>query len=494
MWLVEKMIRSENQMFGCLNPKLSKMKLKYYQTLIFVLGTFLLQAQSRPDSIIYSINSRINGGTGSHAPFLSTANQYDRYSFSSNSIAIWGTALKKLKSQKRFDYGFGLELDGNVSKTESRFFPGELYAGGKIYFLNVYAGYKKQIFGNQDEELSSGGMLWSQNSRPMPKLSIESNGYVAVPYSKGFVEVKGGLSHGWFENQKDLKGLLLHHKYAYIRLGGLLPINLSYGVQHVAQWGGQSNVYGSMPATLDNYIRIFMGSSGNSTANLSDQENALGNHIISQNLGLDLKFKIALVSFYWQSIAEDSPVKKFITNTPTIEDGLWGMSIKLPGFQPLNHVVLEYLSTTDQNGPWHDLDGVIYGGQDGYYTNSLIPNGWSYKGMTIGNPWLTSPKYNEDGSTSIVNNTVRLYYFSGKGSIKSVNYRLTLAYSKNFGHTAPIYTSYKRQLSWQLETSTPAKFLKNTQISLGVSGDRGSMYGNNLALILGMSYTGLWKY
>jgi len=269
---------------------------------------------------------------------------------------------------------------------------------------------------------------------------------------------------------------------------------LSYGVQHVAQWGGQSNVYGSMPATLDNYFRIFMGGSGNSTANLSDQENALGNHIISQNLGLDLKFKTALISFYWQSIAEDSPVKKFITNTPNIEDGLWGMSVKLPRFQPLNHFVFEYLCTTDQSGPWHDLDGVIYGGQDGYYTNSLIPNGWSYKGMTIGNPWLTSPKYNKDGSPSIVNNTLRLYYFSGKGSIKTINYRLTLAYSENFGHTAPIYTSYKRQLSWQLETSTAAKFLKNTQISLGLSGDRGSMYGNNLALILGISYSGFWKF
>jgi len=262
----------------------------------------------------------------------------------------------------------------------------------------------------------------------------------------------------------------------------------------VAQWGGQSNVYGSMPVTLDNYFRIFLGSSGSSTASWGDKENALGNHIVSQNLGLDFKFTNAKVSLYWQSIAEDSPVKKFITNTPTIEDGLWGMSVKLPGFQPLQHVVLEYLSTTDQNGPWHDLDGVIYGGQDGYYNNGMIPNGWSYKGMTIGNPWLTSPKYNNDGSTTIVNNTVRLYYFSGKGSIKSVNYRLTLAYSKNYGLTAPIYPESKDQLSWQLETSTALKYIKNTQISVGISRDRGSMYGNNLALLLGVSYSGLFKY
>ncbi len=470
------------------------MKLKYYQTLIFLLASVLLQAQSSSDSIRYSINMRFNGGTGTYAPFLSTTNQYDRFNISPNSLALWGTAHKEVKNIKTFDYGFGVELDGNTSISRTRFFPGELYAEGKIYFLNVNAGCKREVFGNQDEELSSGGMLWSPNSRPMPKLSIESNGYIAVPYTKGYLEIKGGLSHGWFENQKDLKGLLLHHKFASIRLGGSFPVNLSYGVQHVAQWGGRSTVYRSMPVTWDNYFRIFMGSSGGSTANLSDQENALGNHIISQNLGLDLKFKTAQVSFYWQSIAEDAPVKKFITNTPTIEDGLWGMSVKLPRFQPLNHFVFEYLSTTDQSGPWHDLDGVIYGGQDNYYNNGLIPNGWSYKGMTIGNPWLTSPKYNKNGSTSIVNNTVRLYYFSGKGTVKSINYRLTLAYSKNYGHTAPIYTSFKKQLSWQLETSTAAKFIKNTQISLGISGDRGSMYGNNLALIVGVSYSGLWRF
>jgi len=469
------------------------MKLKYYQTLIFVLGTFLLQAQTRPDSIVYSINSRINGGTGSHTPFLSTANQYDRFSFSPNSLSIWGTLHKEVKSKNKFDYGFGLELDGNVSKTENRFFPGEFYAQGKIYFLNAYAGSKSEVFGDQDEELSSGGMLWSQNSRPMPKLAIESNGYIAVPYTKGFAEVKGGLSHGWFNESSAIQNLLLHHKYGYIRLGGSLPVNIHYGIQHVAQWGGKSTIYGTMPVTLDNYLRIFLGKSGNSSANMSDQINTLGNHIISQNLGLDLKLRFASIAFYWQNLTEDPPVK-FITNSPDIEDGLWGMSVKLPKFNLLNHFTIEYVSTTDQNGPWHDLDGVIYGGLDSYYTNGLIPNGWSYKGMTIGNPWITSPKYNVNGTTSTTNNTIRLYYFSGKGMIKSFNYRLTLAYSENFGMTAAIHNECKKQLSWQFETSTPAKFLKNTQISLGISGDRGSMYGNNLALILGMTYTGFWKY
>ncbi|HCY41008.1 MAG TPA: hypothetical protein DHV48_06580 [Prolixibacteraceae bacterium] len=471
------------------------MQLKHYHILLLLLvSATTLKAQSRTDSVTYSINSRFSGGTGTYAPFLSTANQYDRYSFSPNSLTTWGTLHKEINDLKHIDYEFGAELDGNLSENESRFFPGELYIQGKLHFLNMYMGMKQEIFGNQDPELSSGGMLWSANSRPMPKIAIQSHNYVAVPYTKGYLEVKAGLSHGWFDNQKNLKGLLLHHKYGYIRVGGTLPLTINYGVQHVAQWGGQSNLYGTMPVNWNNYFRIFMGHSGSSSASWEDQENALGNHIISQNLGLDLKLKFALVSFYWQSIAEDSPVVKFITNTPTIEDGLWGTSVTLPRFQPLNHFVLEYLSTTDQNGPWHDLDGVIYGGLDGYYSNGLIPNGWSYKGMTIGNPWLTSPNYNKDGSTSVVNNTVRLYYFSGKGMIKTFNYRLTLAYSENFGSTAPIYRDCKKQFSWQLETSTSVNRLKNIELNLGISGDHGTMYGNNIAILLGFSYTGFWEF
>ena len=469
------------------------MKLRYYPTLILLLGTILLQAQGQSDTLRYTLNTRFNGSSGSHSSFLSTANQYDRFSFSPNAVTLWGTLHKTIEANKTYDYGFGLELDDNYSKGEKRFFPGEFYVQGKVHFLNIYAGSKHQVYGNQDEDLSSGGMLWSQNSRPVPKIAIESNGYIPVPYTKGYMELKGGLSHGCFYNDGGIQNLLLHHKYAYIRLGGSFPINISYGLQHVVQWGGKSSKYGTMPVTWNNYYRIFMGKSGNSTANLSDQINTLGNHIISQNLGLDIKTKPILISMYWQNISEDLPVK-LMSKSPNIEDGLWGMSARIPRFKPFSHFVLEYLSTTDQNGPWHDLDGIIYGGQDNYYNNGLIPNGWSYRGMTIANPWITSPKYNENGATSIVNNTVRLYYFSGEGIFKSLNYRITLAYSKNWGHTKPLYESYDKQFSWQLEMSTPARFMKNTKLNFGLSGDQGTMYGNNTTLFLGVTYSGFWEY
>lgn len=470
------------------------MQFRPYQLLfLLLLIDTTVQAQNHTDSIRYTLNTRINAGSGSYASFLSTANQYDRYSFSPNALTLWGTLHKEIKPGKTFDYGFGAELDGNIATDKSRFFPGELYVQGKIHFMNVYAGLKREVYGNQDAELSSGGMLWSRNSRTIPKIALQSNDYVAVPHTRGLVELKGGLSHGWLSDKASINRLLLHHKYGYIRLGGAWPVSINYGIQHAVQWGGQSETYGTMPVTWGNYLRIFFGKSGNSSATVSDQINTLGNHIISQNLGFDIRLKPVLISLYWQNITEDPPVK-FITKTPTVEDGLWGASVKLPGFSLLNHMVFEYVSTTDQNGPWHDLDGVIYGGLDGYYRSGTTPNGWSYKGMTIGNPWLTSPRYNENGSVAIDNNVVRLYYFSGKGMIQRFDYRLTLAYSKNYGVTSPIYEDCQKQFSWQLETSTPAGFLKNTRLSFAVSGDHGAVYGNNLSFILGISCAGFGRF
>ena len=488
---VERMISNGNQMCGCLYLS-SIMRKKIIPILVFLTVSLLSKSQNDNDTIHYSLNIQLNGGTGSYAPFLSTVNEQDRFLFSPNSLSGWGTLHKGLSSAKKLDYGYGFELDGNLSANENRLFPGEFYVQGKIYFLNIYAGSKQQVYGNQDAKLSSGGMMWSQNSRPLPKIAVETGDYIVLPYTKGYLEVKGGLSHGWFNHSGALNHLLLHHKYGYIRIGGSFPVNLNYGIQHVAQWGGRYGQDESMPVNWDNYFRIFQGKCGSSSANWSDQENTLGNHILSQNLGLDLKFKSIKFSLYWQNIMEDPPLK-FITGTMNVEDGLWGLSVKRPKSNILNHFVFEYLSTTDQSGPWNELDGIIYGGADNYYTNGSIPAGWTYRGMTLGNPWLTSPRYN-NGSVSITNNTVRLYYFSGEGKLKSVNYRLTLAYSENFGLPKITYEGKKNQFSWQLKTSMPLKNKQNTKISLGITNDLGSMYGNNLALILGFSHSGVIRY
>ena len=469
------------------------MRARHLLLVLFFPGTFLLQAQTKTDTIDYSLNARLNPGYGENAPFLSSANQFDRHSMAPNSLSLWGTIHKKMDATALFDYGFGTEIDANVSRPENRIFPGELYLEGKALFLNTTLGMKRKTFGNQDPELSSGGMIWSKNSRPLPGISIESNDYIDVPFTKGYIEVKGGITHAWFTDSTVTSNTLLHHKYAYIRLGGCFPVNINFGLQHVCQWAGNSSRYGSSPANWENFKRIFLGESGGENSSETERINALGNHIISKNFGVDINLKSVNVSLYWQNISEDGPIK-YMYKADNAEDGLWGASVKLNKFKPLNRFVLEYMSTTDQSGPWHDLDGVVYGGTDNYYNNGVYPNGWSFYGMAIGNPWLTSPKYNENGSLSFLNNKVKLYYMAGMGCLKDVSYKATFAYSENWGSPSILYDKCKRQFSYQLDMAKPLHSLKNTQVTFGVSGDRGGMYGNNFALLLGISYSGNFLY
>lgn len=485
-----------NPTYGCLN--LEHMKAKRLYTILLVtllVPVAIIKAQTKNEIVDYSLNTDIIAGSGKYAPFLSTANRYDRYGISANSINFRGDIHKYLRDFSDFDYGYGLEAIANLSGSENRFFPGELYVEGKAYFLRFSAGMKHEVYGNQDPELSSGGMIWSSNSRPVPKISISTDDYVPVPLTKNFIKVKGGISHGWFTDSASTKHTLLHHKYAYIKFGGNLPVNLSYGLQHVCQWAGDSKYYGKSPATFDNFKRIFMGESGDSNSPATERFNALGNHIISQSLGLDINLKPAVVSFYWQDISEDPPVFLFKMNKAyNVEDGLWGMSVRMKEFRPLSAFVLEYMSSTDQSGPWHDLDGVIYGGTDNYYNNGVYPNGWSFYGMTMGNPWLTSPVYNDNGRIDIINNKVRLYYFSGKGSINRFSYKGTLAYSENYGSPSVVYEDCRRQLSYQFEVSACLPNLKNTRLSLGFSGDHGKMYGNNSAVLISFCHYGQLLY
>ncbi|HET9571595.1 MAG TPA: capsule assembly Wzi family protein [Bacteroidales bacterium] len=452
-------------------------------------GFCIQSAQPSTDTLSYSVNARITPGAGDNAPFLSTANQFDRHSFTPNSLSIWGNLHKETSPHKPFDYGFGMELNANASLTEQRIFPGELYVEGKVFPFLFVLGMKRDLYGNQDPELSSGGLIGSQNSRPIPSFTIETKGYEKVPFTKGYLEYWGGMANGYFSDHTVTTHTLLHHKWLHVRVGGSFPLTLDGGIQHVAQWAGSSPVYGTGVVNLDNFIRVFFGKGGRIDGPATEYYNALGNHIISKNLGLGLKLPDFSMHLYWQNIYEDGPI--FTMNKAyNKEDGLWGISFRLPKFKPLHSFVTEFLSTTDQSGPWHDLDGVIYGGTDGYYNNGVYPNGWSFYGMTIGNPWLTSPKYNTDGGVGIQNNCVRLWYFSGLGEMNEFNYRITMAYSLNWGWVKPIRSTSMRQFSGQLEVFRPFPYLKNTEISLGLSGDRGKKYGNNFALLLGLRYSG----
>lgn len=463
--------------------------------LLFFIALACNNLLAQTDTLKYELNTLGVISTGQFSPFWLQNNQYGAISeqpFSFNA----GVVLSKEMSHphRLFDYSFKVSALFKTDPQKSEVLMHEYYAKARLSVFGLSIGARKEHYGNQDSTLSSGGFLFSQNSRPMPKIWAGIENFVAVPFTANFLEIKGGISHGVFIDDIFETNVLLHHKYMYLRLGGTLPVKVQYGMDHVAQWGGFSRNYGLQPSSISDFKKVFFAQSGGSDAAQTDQINVLGNHIISQSMKVEVQVSNFQFNAYWQNMSEDSPIR-LMWQSMNVFDGVWGISVRNKKLSYVKGILYEFINTTDQSGPYHDKDGIVYGGYDGYMTNSVYTNGWTYFSRTIGTPFLTSPIYNTDGSRNIVNNRIKAHHFGIEGSLCKINYRSLMSITENFGSYPNPFNSKMHNNSFLLEGS--GEIIKNTGIEAKVSigADFGNLHGNSMGFLIGIRKSGsLFKY
>ncbi|MBQ7632445.1 MAG: hypothetical protein IJS82_06810 [Paludibacteraceae bacterium] len=386
-----------------------------------------------------------------------------------------------------FDYDFGVVLSGRISGTQRSVpspeirgtgFFNELYAHVRLYIVDITAGIHPWRTNPGDDQLTSGSLLFSGNAHPIPRISIGLDRWTPIPGLFGYVEVRGGLTHGWLgDNSEVVTGTLLHYKFIGGQFGGKLPVNVSYEFHHVAQWGGYSSEYGDLGNDFKAWKNAFLVRSGGSMAN--DQINAQGNHIGMQQLALTAKGKEWKVTAYWQCLSEDGPIH-FMCYGRNQKDGLWGVNMTQSHWPFISGFTYEFIHTTDQAGPWHDKDGVVYGGADGYYGNSIYKQGWSYYGNIIGNPLL-----------SLTNNRVRAHYAGVKGDIYGFQYRAVVCFAQNYGrYRAP---AYSENTAIRLDVKKHVEQAWGLDFGISLSGDFGTQYGNTFGAMVTISKKGIIK-
>ena len=369
----------------------------------------------------------------------------------------------------------------------------QYYADVSWWYFNLHAGARKETFGNQYDPLSSGSLLYSENARPIPKVAVSSD-YIPVPFSKGYIEFKGYLAHGWFEKDRYTERPLLHHKNVYVQVGGDFPVNAHYGFHHYAMWGGVSPEYGQIPDGWNAYKKIFLAEKGaEEDAPVNEVINALGNHLGSRNFGLDYQADNFGLQLYWQTIFEDGSGKRW----RNIEDGLWGLVYKnrKKNNKPLVESALyEYLHTTDQSGEHHEIDGKILGGNDNYFNNYLYLSGWTAKNYTIGTPMITSPIINDEENIQVLNNKVIAHHLGIKGWLMdNLYYRALMTYSINYGTNKNSFEPAKKEYSVLTEVNYQLPEQPAWQFKMKVAADFGDMYGKNFGVFLGVVKKGLIK-
>ena len=438
------------------------------------------------DSVYYVGEVSAVTSTGEQAPTLLWHNTDGNIASLPHSGNLSLGIIKPATRPNRwFDYDFGAVLTGRVSGTQ-RSIPTpeirgtgyfrELYAHVRLYIVDITAGIHPWQTNPGDPELTGGSLLFSGNAHPFPRISIGLDKWTPIPGMFGYVEIRGGLTHGWLgDNSEIVKGTLLHYKFIGGQFGGKLPVNISYEFHHVAQWGGISSIYGDLGNDFNAWKNAFLVRSGGKMSN--DQLNAQGNHIGMQQLALTAKGKGWKVTAYWQCLSEDGPIH-FMCYGRNMKDGLWGVNMTQTRWPFISGFTYELLHTTDQAGPWHDKDGVVYGGGDGYYGNGIYRQGWSYFGNIIGSPFI-----------SLSNNRVMAHFVGVKGDIYGYKYRVICSHVHNYGRYGAPAESVNTAIL--LDVTKHVRQAWGLDFGLRLAADFGTQFGNRFGAQLTISKRGL---
>ena len=438
------------------------------------------------DTLRYDAHAYAVLSSGRYAPFWLQSNMHGDISCSPYSGNLSAGIYKTAQHPERWwDYDFAVQatmrmqsrINDSPFDFQRRPATGYLnlaYAHVRLYIFDITVGIKPMIYETSDTLLSSGSLIFSNNSYPLPRVTIGFDRYVPFPGCFGYFELKGGLTHAWMADKVWMKGSYLHHKWAAVRFGGRLPVNFSYEFHHAAQWGGISPEYGDIGSGWSDFLNVLLAQGGGVMRN--DQTTAQGNHVGSQQLMLTGKGQGWEVNVYWQNFFEDNFA--FIGLGQNRADGLWGISMKQNRWPFIQGFTYEFLNTTDQSGPWHDRDGLCYAGNDQYYRNSVFQNGWNTYYRTMGTPFITSPLYNADGTLSTLNSRVRVHHAGVRGDIFSYHYRILVSHARNYGNDNASRRLLSTNTAWLVEVYKHVEQAWDMDFGLKLAGDAGSQWGN----------------
>lgn len=469
-----------------------------------------------------------NASSGDFAPYYISANRHGILTQKSDALLCL-RAVKHLDLKPRFSYAYGAEfLTGFSDKVDyQRYDPDtksffnhaegpaaiwlqQLYGEVKYRGVFLTVGLKQHESALLDFDLSSGDLVESGNSRPIPEARIGFVDFQDIPFTNGWVQIQGEIAYGKFTDNDWMRhhfnyynwhintGALYNYKRCYFRTNPAQPVSVTVGMQAAGQFGGTTVKYrkGEEVSREKNSAKIkdFFNMLIPSRNNGSDYYD--GNSLGSWDLMVRYRFNSgATLKAYMQKPWEDGSGIGCMNGF----DGLWGVEYSAAQSDAIiAGAVIEYLDFTNQSGPIHwspdDNPGTTITsnatGGDEYYNNYQYNSYMNY-GMSIGSPLLRSPIYNRDGYMAYVDNRVRGFHAGVKGRIGRVDYRLLGGYRKGWGDGRIPTVSSREDTSMLLEGSYALPQMPALRIKAQLAFDAGSMYGDNFGGCLTVTYSGL---
>lgn len=466
---------------------------------LIVLGmVFSLHSFSQKHTLGY--RAEIGGAVpADKLPFWLYSNTYgtiarDAYLWSNLSLF---TDFQKTNT-RAFDYSLRIEGTGALGKDDNRLFINQLY--GRIRWQNLVLNAGMINPATEYDGLSStnGNMLYSNNSRSMPGVSLETWDFIKFPWIGQWLSFRAKYAeYIMMDDRYAGNNTRLHNKSLGIKLTVIPQFNVEIGMEHFAQWGGEIPEYGKLPHSLKDYARVVLIKAGGEDSP-DNEVNKLGNHI-GRHVG-KIRYNGSSwgAELYYNHMFEDGSGQRF-KNFP---DGLYGLFLtRKNGQKWFKSFLYELYYTKSQSGSSHEdpITGAVVGGNDNYFNNGIYQSGWTFYGNVIGSPFFTPMEQNENGITpGIYNSRFVAHHMGICGELPlAIQYKLLMSYSENYGmHHRPFLNEQgerisKPQFSLGLELIAPDMNLPfNAALNIGF--DKGDLLKNNFGVMLKIFKTGIF--
>lgn len=456
-------------------------------------------------SLLYNAEAGAILKSGSFVPTAITNNKHGIVSPTNSGAFARAAVLFNAKSK----YGLYADVGADIVAFMSG---ANLYYDDHYHLQQLYidAGYKKLgiSYGKKEEkpmlvdyDMSSGNMVWSENSRPMQRFKIGTNDYVS--FAKNWLNVYADMSFGiqgdgdyndktfstfkeitdkQYHYSRSVRDTYFHRLNFFLKSNPNAPFVLTLGAEHVSQYAGIIDGQEIRPTFKNIFNAVACKASGGDGMNC---------HIGSIDFRGDVNMKDWNLGLYYQMYFEDIPVEGPFRQNGT--DGLWGIEYKSKHNWWVDGALFEYIQTSNQGGVVYTPEDYKYGhlphkySMTNYY-NDQTYGPWANYGLANGNPLLCSPIYNSDKAPLFLSTLQKSLHFCVTGTIfDNLRYRLKYTNTKTWGEPFSLLPETRSNNSVCLDLNYRYRtFTFNMTAAL----DNGTIYGNNSGILLSVRKTG----
>ncbi|MEL7147611.1 MAG: hypothetical protein AAFO69_14645, partial [Bacteroidota bacterium] len=204
--------------------------------ILLISAVFSFPTMAQLDSAKVFVEAKVAVGTEGYLPQWIGYNQYGLLNPNENDGYLRGSATLPLLTKGRFSAEVGLDAVLKPQDFDNSFVN---LAYGKLKYgaFTLQGGRYLMSENGFDHQLSSGNMFRSINTRPYWGGGFGIYQYTDLPFTDGYVQVKGNMEVGLLEDDRPTQDALYHEKSAYIK-SNKLPINLIIGLNHNVLFGG----------------------------------------------------------------------------------------------------------------------------------------------------------------------------------------------------------------------------------------------------------------